>query len=54
MTQPSGPIGDASMVTTMPDEAVRAAWDAKRDNGEVFRSQLALTDQMASGVQWAD
>ena len=54
MTQPSGPIGDAMMVTTMPDEAVRAAWDAKRDNGEVLRSQLALAGQMNIGVQRAD
>jgi hypothetical protein len=38
----------------MPDETVRVAWDAKRDNGEVVRSQLALADQMASGVQRAD
>jgi hypothetical protein len=38
----------------MPDETVRAAWDTKRDNGEVFRSQLALAGQLASGVQRAD
>ena len=50
MTQPSGPIGDAMMVTTMPDEAVRVAWD----NGEVLRSQLALAEQLASGAQRGD
>ena len=54
MTQPSGPIGDAMMVTTMQDEAVRAAWDAKRDNGEVLRSQLALAEQLASGAKRGD
>ena len=54
MTQPSGPIGDAMMISMMPNETIRAAWDAKRDNGEVMRSQLALAEQLASGAKRED
>ena len=53
MPQPSGMIEQAAMTTNVVDVRVRKAWDDARDADQVIGMQLALTQQLARGVEKA-
>ena len=53
MPQPSGTIEKAAITTTVTDVRVRKAWDEARDSDQVVGMKLALTQQLARGVERA-